>query len=64
MLTYFNLVTVTFPIKFGSLFPAPGGILINDGDQVCKTDNCVFGQAHSMEKVKAWEQVFVKLVRR
>jgi len=42
---------------------APGGIIIQDGDPY-KTDTCVFGLATDMEKVRAIEQVFVKLMRR
>jgi len=45
---------------------APGGILIQEGSEnACQTETCLFGQAiDSMEMVKAWEQVFVRLVRR
>merc|ERR1712029_810643 len=42
---------------------APGGIIIQDGD-LFKTNTCVFGLATDMEKVRAFEQVFVKLMRR
>ena len=42
---------------------APGGIIIQDGDPY-KTNTCVFGLATDMEKVRAFEQVFVKLMRR
>jgi len=42
---------------------APGGIIIQDGD-LYKTNTCVFGLATDMEKVRAFEQVFVKLMRR
>lgn len=42
---------------------APGGIIIQDGDPY-KTNSCVFGYATDMEKVRAFEQVFVKLMRR
>ena len=45
---------------------APGGILIQEGgENACHTETCLFGQAiDNMEMVKAWEQVFVRLVRR
>jgi hypothetical protein len=44
---------------------APGGIIVQEGDNVCKTKTCLFGMAvNSIEAVKAWEQVFVRLVRR
>ena len=45
---------------------APGGILIQEGgENACQTETCLFGQAmDSMEMVKAWEQVFVRLVWR
>jgi len=45
---------------------APGGILIQEGgENACHTQTCLFGQAmDSMEMVKSWEQVFVRLVRR
>ena len=43
---------------------APGGIILQEGDNVCKTNTCLFGMADDMDKVKAFEQVFVKLMRR
>jgi len=43
---------------------APGGILIQDGDTLCHTKTSLFGMADSLEMVRAWEQVIVKLVRR
>jgi len=43
---------------------APGGIIVQDGDTANRTNICFFGLADSMEKVKAFEQVFVKLMRR
>jgi len=43
---------------------APGGIILQEGDNVSRTNICLFGLADSMEKVKAFEQVFVKLMRR
>lgn len=42
---------------------APGGIIVQDGETY-QTKTCLFGLADSMEKVKAWEQVFIKLTRR
>merc|ERR1712066_864200 len=46
---------------------APGGIINQEGENgeaKCRTNICLFGLADSMEKVKAFEQVFVKLMRR
>ena len=50
---------------------APGGAIIQEGDNVCQTDVCLFKAAggvdegvDDMELVRAWEQVFVKLTRR
>ena len=42
---------------------APGGLIVQDGETY-QTKTCLFGLADSMEKVKAWEQVFIKLTRR
>jgi len=43
---------------------APGGIILQEGENANRTKVCLFGLADSMEKVKAFEQVFVKLMRR
>ena len=43
---------------------APGGIIQHDGENVCQTKYCLFGMADSMEKIRAFEQVFIKLMRR
>merc|ERR1711992_310664 len=43
---------------------APGGIINEEGENVCRTKTCLFGLADSMDKVKAFEQVFIKLMRR
>lgn len=43
---------------------APGGIILQEGENASRTNTCLFGLADSMEKVKAFEQVFVKLMRR
>jgi hypothetical protein len=42
---------------------APGGIILKDGD-FNQTKTCLFGLAHDMEKVRAFEQVFIRLMRR
>jgi len=55
-------VTLTEILVAGGLL-APGGIIVQDGD-LYKTNTCVFGLATDMEKVRAFEQVFVKLMRR
>ena len=58
---------ITLPLSYRTNYyfsPAPGGILIQDGDGICQTKTCLFGMASTMEQVKAWEQVFVKLERR
>ena len=56
----------TSPPNINFFRTAPGGILIQEGSEnACQTETCLFGQAiDSMEMVKAWEQVFVRLVRR
>ena len=49
------------------VFSAPGGIISTEGENgeaKVRTNICLFGLADSMEKVKAFEQVFVKLMRR
>lgn len=43
---------------------APGGSIAKDGDKMVSTDCCIFQDATTLEKVKAWDQVFVKLMRR
>lgn len=43
---------------------APGGIVQQEGENVCQTKICLFGLADSMEKIRAFEQVFIKLMRR
>jgi len=46
---------------------APGGIIVAEGENgeaKCRTNICLFGLAETLEKVKAFEQVFVKLMRR
>jgi len=42
---------------------APGGIILQDGE-LNQTKTCLFGLANDMEKVRAFEQVFIKLMRR
>jgi len=42
---------------------APGGIILQDGD-FNQTKICLFGLAKGMEKVRAFEQVFIRLMRR
>ena len=42
---------------------APGGIILQDGE-LNQTKTCLFGLAKDMEKVRAFEQVFIKLMRR
>jgi len=43
---------------------APGGSIAKDGEKVVATDICIFQDATSLERVKAWDQVFIKLMRR
>jgi len=44
---------------------APGGSIAKDGEKVVSTLSCVFQDATSLDRVKAWDQdVFVKLIRR
>lgn len=42
---------------------APGGIIVQDGD-LFRTKTCVFGLATDLEKIRQFEQVFIKLMRR
>jgi len=43
---------------------APGGIILQEGDNADRTNVSLFGLADSLDKVKAFEQVFIKLMRR
>merc|ERR1712212_342056 len=43
---------------------APGGSIAKDGDEVVSTGSCIFEDATTLERVKAWDQVFIKLMRR
>merc|ERR1712002_124758 len=43
---------------------APGGSIAKDGDKVVSTGSCIFEDATTLERVKAWDQVFIKLMRR
>jgi hypothetical protein len=43
---------------------APGGSIAKDGDKAVSTPACVFQDAVDLERVRAWDQVFVKLIRR
>lgn len=63
----YGVILVEILVAGGLL--APGGIIIEDGEGVCKTDTCLFGMVEegsedNMAKVKAWEQIFIKLTRR
>eukprot|EP00095_Tigriopus_kingsejongensis_P006365 snap_masked-scaffold42_size484952-processed-gene-3.4 protein:Tk06365 transcript:snap_masked-scaffold42_size484952-processed-gene-3.4-mRNA-1 annotation:"extra bases" len=42
---------------------APGGLILQDGE-LFRTKSCLFGMGDTMDMVKAWEQVFIKLERR
>lgn len=42
---------------------APGGIILQDGE-VNQIKTCIFGLGNDMEKIRAFEQIFLKLVRR
>lgn len=43
---------------------APGGSIAKDGDKAVSTPVCVFQDAVDLERARAWDQVFVKLIRR
>jgi len=43
---------------------APGGSIAKDGDKVVSTDICIFQDATDLDKIKAWDQVIIKLMRR
>jgi len=43
---------------------APGGSIAKDGDKVVSTPVCVFQDAVDLERARAWDQVFIKLIRR
>ena len=38
---------------------APGGLVQQEGENVCQTNICLFGLADSMEKIRAFEQVIL-----
>lgn len=53
-------------INFGYFFClVPGGTLLPEGE-TCKTEACIFNSPDeiSLEIMKNWEQVFIKLMRR
>jgi len=44
---------------------APGGSIQQDGDKgTIQTRACIFQDAVDLERIKAWDQVFIKLMRR
>jgi len=43
---------------------APGGSIQQDGEKMVQTTSCVFLDATDMERIRAWDQVFIKLMRR
>ncbi|XP_023349375.1 protein krasavietz isoform X2 [Eurytemora carolleeae] len=43
---------------------APGGSIAKDGDKLVSTNFCVFQDATDLDRIKAWDQVFIKLMRR
>jgi len=43
---------------------APGGSIAQDGEKTVSTNACIFQDASTLERVKAWDQVFTKLMRR
>jgi len=43
---------------------APGGSIAQDGEKTVSTNACIFQDATTLERVKAWDQVFTKLMRR
>jgi hypothetical protein len=43
---------------------APGGSIAKDGDKVVSTPVCVFQDVVDLERARAWDQVFIKLIRR
>lgn len=38
--------------------------MAQDGDKLCKTNACLFGQPEDMDAMHNYEQVFIKLMRR
>ena len=44
-------------------FLAPDSSIAQDGEKVVFTECCLFGKAMDLEKVKACDQVFIKLMR-
>jgi len=42
---------------------APGGIILQDGE-LNQINTCIFGLGNNMEAIRAFEQIFTKLVRR
>lgn len=43
---------------------APGGSIAQDGEKTVSTNSCIFQDATTLERIKAWDQVFTKLMRR
>lgn len=43
---------------------APGGCYVKDGDKETFTKACVFHDASDLERARAWDQVFIKVIRR
>jgi len=43
---------------------APGGSIQQDGDVQVQTQACVFLDATDMDRIRLWDQVFIKLMRR
>jgi hypothetical protein len=43
---------------------APGGSIAKEGDKNVSTAICIFQDAVTMDRIRAWDQVFVKLIRR
>lgn len=65
-LDYRRYSDVLFDILFAGGQLAPGGSIVEDPDptKVSRTDVCVFETGDSREKIKAFYEVFVKLIRR
>ncbi|KAL5010882.1 hypothetical protein ScPMuIL_013187 [Solemya velum] len=65
-LDYRRYAEVLFDVLFAGGILAPGGSIVQDPDQtkVCRTDVCLFTCGENREKLKAFHEVFFKLIRR
>lgn len=63
-LDYRRYAETLHDILFAGGILAPGGFLLEDGDKIICTDTCVFKAGDDYEDLKAYYEVFYKLIRR